>query len=106
MFDLPLTFQESFSNIYQDSLESLSNSNVNAKEVAIAISLLTALAYAGPYLRDRYSIKANGVEGPVLARFSDFWLGRLSIQGNRSTVMHELHKKYGKSLCLFGHHEF
>ena len=104
MFDLPLAFQDSFSNIYQDSLKILSDAN--AKEVAIAIPLLTALAYAGPYLRDRYSIKANGVEGPVLARFSDFWLGRLSIQGNRSTVMHELHKKYGKSLCLFGHHEY
>jgi benzoate 4-monooxygenase len=36
--------------------------------------------------------------GPFLAKFSRLWLARQAGRGNRFEVVHELHKKHGKSI--------
>ena len=37
-----------------------------------------------------------GIPGPLLARFTDLWLVRQAMRGNRYEVVHDLHLKYGK----------
>ena len=46
-----------------------------------------------PYLVDSHHIR--GYPGPLLAKFSDVWLGYVAAQGHRSEQVHELHKQYG-----------
>lgn len=55
-----------------------------------AIILLLALALSPERKLDKYP-------GPLLAKFSRLWLARQAGRGNRFEVVHELHKKYGKS---------
>ncbi|KAJ6588602.1 cytochrome P450 monooxygenase pc-bph [Mycena capillaripes] len=45
------------------------------------------------YLVDPYGIRQY--PGPLLAKFSDAWLGWISQQGHRSEIIHEMHLKYG-----------
>lgn len=103
MFDLPFDFLRAFQSSFQDVHISSGFPNIDATDVAIAIPILTLLAYVGPYLRDKYSIKANGVTGPFLARFSNVWLGQVAVGGNRSLAVHDLHKKFGQSVHAFNH---
>ena len=34
--------------------------------------------------------------GPLWAKFTDLWLGRVAGLGHRSEVVHDLHKQYGE----------
>ena len=47
------------------------------------------------YFIDPQAIKANGIPGPFLAKFSDIWLAYHAAMGNRSEVVHAMHLKYG-----------
>ncbi|KAH8105770.1 cytochrome P450 monooxygenase pc-bph [Phellopilus nigrolimitatus] len=78
--------------------------HVDALSIAILLPLLAGLGLVVPYLADPYCIRSNGVTGPVLARFSDLWLGWVAAQGHRSEVVHELHKKYGTFVRLAPNH--
>ena len=40
---------------------------------------------------------AIGYPGPLLAKFSDFWLVRQAQKGKRFVAVHELHQKHGES---------
>ena len=46
-----------------------------------------------PYLVDSHRIREY--PGPLLAKFSDAWVGYVAAQGHRSECVHEAHKKYG-----------
>lgn len=48
------------------------------------------------WLADPYKIRSY--PGPLLAKFSDAWLGYTAAQGHRSEVVHTLHKQHGKCL--------
>lgn len=48
------------------------------------------------WLADPYKIRAY--PGPLLAKFSDAWLGYVAAHGHRSETVHEMHKKYGECL--------
>ena len=78
------------------------------------MSILSALANLGPltvaaslvalfgiwnliqYLKDPQGIRANGIPGPLLACFTDAWLGMVALRGHRSETVHALHRKYGE----------
>ena len=62
----------------------------------VALSATVTLGLIVRYLIDSHNIRANGVPGPFLAKFSDLWLGWVAAQGHRSEVVHDLHMKYGK----------
>ena len=59
------------------------------------------IGYLLPYLIDPHGIRSNAVTGPLLARFSDSWLGWVAAKGNRSIAVHEVHKKYGQCFALW-----
>jgi benzoate 4-monooxygenase len=58
-----------------------------------AVPVAVILAHLVPYLIDPFNQRR--IPGPLLARFSDLWLGWTASQGHRSEVVHELHQKYG-----------
>lgn len=58
-----------------------------------ALPVAFILAHLIPYLLDPFSQRR--IPGPLLAKFSDLWLGWTASQGHRSDVVHELHEKYG-----------
>ncbi|KAF9225866.1 cytochrome P450 [Gyrodon lividus] len=60
------------------------------------------LAHIIPYLVDPF--KQRRIPGPLLAKFSDIWLGWIASQGHRSDVVHELHKKHGTFVRLAPNH--
>ena len=60
----------------------------------ILILTLIVVAHVVPYFVDPHAIRA--FPGPFLAKFTDLWMGRLAVEGHRSEVVHELHKKYGE----------
>ncbi|EJC97643.1 cytochrome P450 monooxygenase pc-bph [Fomitiporia mediterranea MF3/22] len=62
------------------------------------------LVHVVPYLFDKHHIRRNDISGPLLARFSDAWLGWVAAQGPRSEVVHQIHKKYGKFVRLAPNH--
>ena len=66
----------------------------------IGLPFLVFITHLIPYLADPYCIRSNGISGPLLARVSDAWLGWVAVNGHRSEVVHELHKKYGSSSAL------
>lgn len=51
------------------------------------------LGHIIPYLADPHGIRSY--PGPLLAKFSDAWLGWVASNGHRSEVVHQLHKKHG-----------
>ncbi|KAJ7898594.1 cytochrome P450 monooxygenase [Mycena olivaceomarginata] len=63
--------------------------------VAALFALLIAiiLLHVTIYLLDPYGLRQY--PGPLLAKFTDAWLGWAVQQGHRSEVIHKLHKKYG-----------
>jgi len=67
-------------------------------DITSSLSLLVAVVVLGhlvPYIVDPHALKSY--PGPLLAKLSDLWLGRVAVDGHRSEVVHELHKKYGES---------
>lgn len=61
----------------------------------VAIVATALVVHLAPYLADPHYIRRNSITGPFLARFSDVWLGWVAVQGRRSEIVHNLHKKYG-----------
>ncbi|KAI5116460.1 hypothetical protein M0805_005873 [Coniferiporia weirii] len=78
--------------------------NVDPVSLCVALPFVGVLGLLVPYLTDPHCIRANGVTGPLLARFSDLWLGWVAAHGHRSETVHELHKKYGTFLRLAPNH--
>ena len=62
--------------------------------VLISIAALIALLHVVPFLANSAAIT---IPGPVLAKFTDFWIVRQAMAGKRFIVVHELHRKYGES---------
>ncbi|KAI0309649.1 cytochrome P450 monooxygenase pc-bph, partial [Amylostereum chailletii] len=64
--------------------------------LAAAITVVVLAIHIIPWILDSRGIRAY--PGPWLAKFSDLWLTWTVLQGHRSEVVHELHKKYGAFL--------
>ncbi|KAJ7634986.1 cytochrome P450 monooxygenase [Roridomyces roridus] len=60
---------------------------------AAAVPLGIAFVHLAIYLVDPYGIRQY--PGPLLAKFSDAWLGWISPHGHRSEIIHEMHLRYG-----------
>ena len=58
-----------------------------------ALPIAFISAHVIPYLLDPYNQRR--IPGPLLAKFSDLWLGLTTVQGHRSESVHELHETYG-----------
>ncbi|KAL5499108.1 hypothetical protein ACEPAH_1626 [Sanghuangporus vaninii] len=74
--------------------------NGNFFWVYASLPAILLVVHIVPYLIDSHHIRANGVTGPILARFSDIWLGWVATRARRSEVVHALHKKYGPFVRL------
>ncbi|EMD34717.1 hypothetical protein CERSUDRAFT_116910 [Gelatoporia subvermispora B] len=68
----------------------------------LVLAVGVALVHVVPWLLDPHGIRSY--PGPLLAKFSDAWLGWVAAQGHRSEVVHELHKKYGTFVRLAPNH--
>ncbi|KAK7462809.1 hypothetical protein VKT23_007389 [Stygiomarasmius scandens] len=55
-----------------------------------------------PWLVDFRGIRSY--PGPLIAKFSDIWLGVVSLQGHRSENVHKLHEKYGTFVRIAPNH--
>jgi benzoate 4-monooxygenase len=60
----------------------------------LVVVTLVVLVHVVPWLVDLHGIR--DIPGPLLAKYSDAWLGWVSAHGHRSEVVHEMHQKYGK----------
>jgi hypothetical protein len=58
------------------------------------VPALLVLVHFIQWLVDLHGLRS--FPGPLLARFSDLWLGRVAKQGHRSEVIHKMHEKYGE----------
>ncbi|KAL5499093.1 hypothetical protein ACEPAH_1611 [Sanghuangporus vaninii] len=84
--------------------ETLLNCNffwVYGATALVAIALVVQFVI---YLTDSHCIRGNGISGPLLAKFSDAWLGWVAAHGHRSEVVNDLHKKYGSFVRLAPNH--
>lgn len=70
--------------------------NPKPSTVLAALPVAVILAHLIPYLLDPFNQRR--IPGPLLAKFTDLWLGWTTSQGHRSEVVHELHEKYGTVL--------
>ncbi|KAF9231318.1 cytochrome P450 [Melanogaster broomeanus] len=66
------------------------------------LPVAVVLAHIIPYLADPFNQRR--IPGPLLAKFSDLWIGWTASQGHRSDIVHELHKKYGTFVRLAPNH--
>ncbi|KAH7920155.1 cytochrome P450 [Leucogyrophana mollusca] len=78
------------------------NLHVDPATILVTFPVIVVLAHAIPYFIDRFNQRA--IPGPLLARFSDVWLGWVSSQGHRSDVVHELHNRYGAFVRIAPNH--
>ena len=62
--------------------------------LAVVAAVVVVLAHVVPYILDSHAMRKY--PGPLLARLSDIWLGRIAALGHRSEVVHGLHQKYGQ----------
>ena len=72
---------------------------ISRMDFTTAVSLLfilVASVHIIPYLFDPYKIRSNAIPGPLIAKFSDIWLGWYAAHGHRSEVVHSMHEKYGE----------
>lgn len=65
---------------------------INAILLYLPISII--LYHLISYYLDPYSLKSH--PGPFLAKFSRFWLAKISRSGERYKAIHEAHLKYGR----------
>ena len=70
--------------------------NVSLQWIYAVLPAIIVLVHLGPYLLDTHRIRANGITGPLLARFSDAWLVWVAAHEHTSEVVHEQHKNLGK----------
>ncbi|EGO03853.1 hypothetical protein SERLA73DRAFT_102157 [Serpula lacrymans var. lacrymans S7.3] len=66
------------------------------------VPIIFILVHVFPYLADPF--KQRAIPGPLLAKFSDAWLGWVSSQGHRSEVVHKMHLKYGTFVRIAPNH--
>ena len=78
------------------TLESL---HTDLSMVITAVTVFVVLVHLVPYLFDSHRLRSH--PGPLVAKFSDAWLGYVSHQGHRSEVVHDLHRKYGQPFLRF-----
>ncbi|KAK0430680.1 cytochrome P450 monooxygenase [Armillaria borealis] len=74
----------------------------NLQTVVAAGLALVILVHLVPYLIDSHGLRSY--PGPLVAKFSDAWLGCVSYKGHRSEVIHDLHMKYGSFVRLAPNH--
>ncbi|PBK99824.1 cytochrome P450 [Armillaria gallica] len=70
--------------------------------VIATVTVLVVLIHLVPYLIDFHRLRSY--PGPLIAKFSDAWLGYVSHQGHRSEVIHDLHRKYGPFVRIAPNH--
>jgi benzoate 4-monooxygenase len=70
--------------------------------ILIGLGTVVLAVHILPWLLDPHGMR--DVPGPFLAKFSDFWLGRVAALGHRSEVVHELHKRYGPLVRIAPNH--
>ncbi|KAI9508525.1 cytochrome P450 monooxygenase pc-bph [Russula earlei] len=70
--------------------------------VVAVIPTLVILVHLVPWLVDPHGLRS--FPGPLVARFSDLWLGRVAQQGHRSQVVHKMHEKYGTFVRIAPNH--
>ncbi|KAF5357017.1 hypothetical protein D9756_006535 [Leucocoprinus leucothites] len=75
---------------------------INLQAAAYAIPGAILVAHLIPWLWDSQGIR--NYPGPLLAKFSDIWLGYISKKGHRSEVIHEVHRKYGPIVRIAPNH--
>ncbi|RDB28044.1 Benzoate 4-monooxygenase [Hypsizygus marmoreus] len=75
---------------------------VDLPTLAVIIPSVIVIAHVVPWLYDSHGIRLY--PGPLLAKFSDLWLGVVSKNGHRSEVIHEIHKKYGPFVRIAPNH--
>ncbi|KAL5480933.1 hypothetical protein ACEPAI_9874 [Sanghuangporus weigelae] len=78
--------------------------NSNILWVCAALSAVVLVGHLAFYLIDSHHIRASGITGPLLARFSDAWLGWVQAHGHRSQIVHDLHKQHGTFVRLAPNH--
>ncbi|KAK0244643.1 cytochrome P450 monooxygenase [Armillaria nabsnona] len=81
---------------------SLGSFHTDIPTVVVAVFVLVVLVYLVPYLFDSHRLRSH--PGPLVAKFSDAWLGYVSHQGHRSEVVHDLHRKYGPFVRIAPNH--
>lgn len=81
---------------------SLELSHTDLLMVVATVLVLVVLVHLVPYLVDFHSLRSY--PGPLIAKFSDAWLGYVSYKGHRSEVVHNLHMKYGPFVRLAPNH--
>lgn len=70
--------------------------------VVASILVLVVLVHLVPYLVDSHGLRSY--PGPLIAKFSDAWLGYVSYKGHRSEVVHDLHMRYGPFVRIAPNH--
>ncbi|PWN96219.1 putative benzoate 4-monooxygenase cytochrome P450 [Tilletiopsis washingtonensis] len=82
----------------QRAADWLVDSPLNA---VFALVVAVVVAHVIPFITATHAIS---YPGPLLAKFSDFWLVRQAQKGKRFVVVHELHQKHGKFVRLAPNH--
>lgn len=75
---------------------------LDLKSWLLLIPALAIVAHILIWLLDPHGIRSY--PGPLLAKFSDAWLGYVAAQGHRSEVVHDLHKQYGTFVRIAPNH--
>ncbi|KAK7461492.1 hypothetical protein VKT23_008666 [Stygiomarasmius scandens] len=75
---------------------------ISPQSMAVLGLTLGLLIHLVPWLVDRYHLRAY--PGPFIAQFSDIWMGWVALQGRRSELVHELHKKHGPFIRIAPNH--
>jgi benzoate 4-monooxygenase len=70
--------------------------------ILVALGVAVLAVHIVPWIMDPHGMR--NIPGPVLAKFSDLWLGRVAALGHRSEVVHELHQRYGPLVRLAPNH--
>ncbi|KAK0492667.1 cytochrome P450 monooxygenase [Armillaria luteobubalina] len=84
-------------------LSLISESYLTNIQTVVGIGLtLVILVHLVPYLIDSHGLCSY--PGPLLAKFSDVWLGCVAYKGHRSEVIHDLHMKYGSFVRIAPNH--
>ncbi|KAK0482260.1 cytochrome P450 monooxygenase [Armillaria novae-zelandiae] len=81
---------------------SLEWSHTDLLTVIITVFVLVVLVHLVPYLVDSHGLRSY--PGPLIAKFSDAWLGYMTYKGHRSEIVHDLHMKYGPFVRLAPNH--
>jgi len=76
--------------------------NLDWQTLAVGVPVVFLLVHIVPYVLDAQRIRKH--PGPLLAGFSDAWLGWVAKNGHRSEVVHQMHEKYGTFVRIAPNH--